>query len=48
MTDQLERDIRHVVYSNTGPLERDEVGMLLLGLLDRIQAVEAKLKENNS
>ncbi len=47
MTDQLERDIRHVLYSNTGPLDRDEVGMLLLGLLDRIQTIEAKLREKN-
>jgi hypothetical protein len=47
MTDQLEQDIRYVVYINTGPLDRDEVGMLLLGLLDRIQTLEAKLREKN-
>lgn len=47
MTDQLERDIRHLLC-DAGPLDRDDVVMLLLGLLDRIQSIEAKLKEKNT
>lgn len=38
--DELERDIRHL-FSNNGELDRDEVTMLLLGLLKRIQKLEA-------
>lgn len=37
--DELERDIRHL-FSNNGELDRDEVAMLLLGLLERIQKLE--------
>lgn len=45
MTDQLEREIRHL-YSNSGPLDRDEVTNLLLQLLDRIQKLEEVLHAN--
>jgi hypothetical protein len=38
--DELEQDIRHL-YSNIGELDRGEVTMLLLGLLKRIQQLEA-------
>ena len=37
--DVLEQDIRHL-FSNSGQLDRDEVAMLLLGLLKRIQQLE--------
>jgi|LakMenE18May11ns_1017448.scaffolds.fasta_scaffold6599062_2 hypothetical protein len=47
MTDQLDRDIRQLLC-DTGPLDRDDVAMLLLGLLDRIQAIEARLKEKST
>jgi hypothetical protein len=46
MNDFLEKEIRQL-FCDTGPLERDQVVMLLLGLLDRIQELEAKLKERN-
>ena len=45
--DSLEKDIRQL-FCDTGPLERDQVVVLLLGILDRIQELEAKLKEKNT
>lgn len=39
MLDSLEKDIRNL-FNNSGPLDRDEVTMLLLQLLDRIQKLE--------
>ena len=47
MKDYLENKIRQL-FCDTGPLERDQVVVLLLGLLDRIQELEAKLKEKNN
>jgi hypothetical protein len=47
MTDNLEKDIRQL-FSNAGlnaGLNRDEVALLLLDLLYRIQELEAKLRE---
>jgi len=41
MTDHLENAIRQL-FRDTGPLDRDEVAVLLLDLLDRIQNIEAK------
>jgi len=38
--DDLEKDIRHLL-SNSGELDRDEVAMLLLQLLKRVQKLEA-------
>jgi len=38
--DSLEKDIRQL-FCDTGPLDRDTVVVLLLGLLDRIQKIEA-------
>jgi hypothetical protein len=46
MKDPLEQDIRHL-YGDTGPLEREAAAWLLLALLERIQSLEAKLKEKN-
>jgi hypothetical protein len=45
--DSLEKEIRHLLC-DTGPLERDQVVVLLLGILGRIQEIEAKLKEKNT
>lgn len=39
MSDSLEQDIRRL-FSNTGPLDRDEITMMLLDLLKRIQELE--------
>lgn len=47
MTDHLEKEIRQL-FCDTGPLDRDEVTAILLGLLDRIQNIEAKLRERNT
>lgn len=41
MKDSLEKDIRSL-FCNNGPLDRDEVTMLLLQLLDRIKKLEDK------
>jgi len=42
MNDSLEKEIRQL-FCDAGPLERDQVVMLLLGLLERIQELEAQL-----
>lgn len=44
MTDGLEREIR-MLFADNGPLERDQVVMLLLQMLHRIQMLEAVQKE---
>ena len=45
MNDPLEKDIRQM-FCDTEAWERDQVTLLLLGMLRRIQELEAKLKEN--
>jgi hypothetical protein len=40
----LGKEIR-CLYGNNGPLDPDQVINILLALLDRIEALEAKLKE---
>jgi hypothetical protein len=44
----LEKDIRHFAFSDTGPIDRDTLGAILLEMLGRIQELEAKLKEKNT
>jgi len=39
MDDSLEKDIRRM-FCDTGPLDRDEITILLLDLLKRIQQLE--------
>ena len=39
--ESLEKDIRHFAFSDTGPIDRDTVGALLLQMLNRIQELEA-------
>jgi hypothetical protein len=46
MTNSLEKEIRQL-FCDTGPLERDQIVVLLLGLLGRIQELEAKLEEQS-
>lgn len=46
--DWLEKDIRHVAFSDTGPFDRDTLGVILLEMLNRIQELEDKLKEKNT
>ena len=46
--DSLEKDIRHFAFSDTGPIDRNTVGAILLEMLDRIQELEAKLEEKNT
>ena len=46
--DFLEKDIRHFAFSDKGPIDRDTLGALLLEMLNRIEELEAKLKEKNA
>jgi hypothetical protein len=46
--DSLEKDTRHFAFSDTGPIDRDTLGAILLEMLNRIQELEAKLKEKNT
>ena len=46
--DSLEKDIRHFAFSDTGPIDRDTLGAILLEMLGRIQELETKLKEKNT
>ena len=39
--DSLEREIRHFAFSNTGEVDRETVGAILLEILYRIQKLEA-------
>ena len=39
--DSLEKDIRHFAFSDTGEVDREAIGALLLEMLDRIQKLEA-------
>lgn len=46
--DSLEKNIRHFAFSDTGPIDRDTLGVILLEMLNRIQELEAKLREKNT
>ncbi len=46
--DSLEKEIRHFAFSDTGPIDRNTLGAILLEMLNRIQELEAKLKELNT
>jgi hypothetical protein len=46
--DSLEKEIRHFAFSDTGPIDRNTLGAILLEMLNRIQELEAKLKEKNN
>jgi hypothetical protein len=45
--DSLEKEIRHFAFSDTGPIDRNTLGAILLEMLNRIQELEAKPKDNN-
>lgn len=46
--DSLEKDIRHFAFSDTGEVDRETVGALLLEMLYLVQQLEAahNIKEN--
>jgi hypothetical protein len=46
--DSLEEEIRNFAFSNTGPVTSTTLGVILLEMLNRIQELEAKLKEKNT
>ena len=46
--DSLEKDIRHFAFSDTGPIDRDTLGAILLEMLGRIQELEAIRARGNT